>query len=547
MTDETKTDLLKWISQSTSAFDLVICNQDQLGGDFKVLNPATLDQEWRAALKDRVGAFPMHKAQFGLQKIAHHVARDIAKSDAQQLDVSVNGLRNAWFHPVFSELATLLPIRHVARKIAAQRDKQPIAIPLKSLSFTALNGWSKNDLEPLYLAFELRRQNVPVVIFTEGQETPVLQFGLSKTWLPKGYPEIQRNSDFTTLMCKKTMRRAALVSQKSSATRKHKPGFFTFQRHFGIDRNPSTLRVNLQTGPMFGDIKSFSAPSDIPDLDRGFVQLIGPLTQKVTQWYRDELKARRVNHVHIADHATFEGGLLAAEVTKNGGQISIWPHSANLVHMHVHTPTDVAQVKVAAKSTAIHWQKSFGTEKVTVDISSILPQTTPAPLFDTTRPIHVILFAGGHALKRMPLVEYDRHQQTWAKVLSDLHNSSIDLTIKHKSSWETRDWITNLAPQGAQLNFSNTRANKLDLPNMVFLSISHASTALLEGIARGIPGMIIRDVPIDETPHYDPEFIPCLTSDHALEFITNLNSEEAMKTLIARQKIWFEQETNPLA
>lgn len=540
-----KTNLHEWINQSSSAFDVLVCKSTQLPSDFKILNPAAIDHECQNAFPDKVGAFPLHKATSGLQHIAHRVVRRIAQLNTQQVDVTVNGLQNAWFHPVYAELATLIPIRHLARRLATQSPVQPYAILLASRSFTALNSWSKNDLEPLYLAYELRRRKVPVVLFIEGEGTPNFQFKLSKTWLPKGYPQIRRNKKFTTVMCKRAMRRATFVSEKSTAKQQHKPRFFSIQRHFGIDRNPRDLTLNLRDGPSFGDIQSFSAPSDTPLLDHGFVQLMGPLTQKVTQWYRHEFKSRLINEAHIADHASFEGGLLAAEVTRRNGQVYLWPHSANLVHMHAHDPRNVARVTVAAQSTGTHWAKKFHNQKVAIDFRSILPETASAPLFDKELPLQVILFAGAHALKRTPLLDNEGHRATWTRVLRDLHDSGVELTIKHKSSWETREWIKGLAPEGAKLRFSRTHANKLNLPNMIFLSISLTSTAILEGIARGIPGMTVRDVPIDETPYYAPDFVPCLPSDKAADFISNLNSKAAFDNLREKQQIWFERETSP--
>ena len=539
-----KSDLLEWIDRSASAFDVLVCKRAELSSDFRVLDAENLDREWHYAFSNRVGAFPIHKAQPALQHISHRVARRIAQENTRDLGVSTNGLRNAWFHPVFAELATILPIRHLARKLAAQNVGQPFAIPLASRKFTALNGWSRNDLEPFYLAYELRRRRVPVILFIEDEGACELEFKLSKTWLAKGYPQIRRDEKFTTVMCQKPMSKAAYVSKKNGALRQHKPGLFTFQRHFGIDRDAADLKVKLVAGPAFDGIKTLSIASDLPSLQQGFEFFMLPLTGKVTQWFRNEFKNQPIRNAHISDHATFEGGLMAAEVVRNGGKTYVWPHSANLVHHHVHEPKDVSQVTVAARSTGEHWAKEFQGAKVVVDVKSILPETVDAPHFDPDSPLNVVLFAGAHALKRMPLLDIEMHKATWMKVLKDLHDADLELTIKHKSSWETRDWIRALAPKEAKLNFSRTHANQLNLPNMVFLSISSTSTAVFEGIARGVPGMTVRDVLVDETPYYDPDFVPSLSSKQAGDFILSLKSEATYNELRERQKIWFDRETS---
>lgn len=538
-----QTDLQEWLAQSQSPFDVLVCKDHQLPSGFEILDGAKIDRIWRSASEGWVGTGPLHKAQFPMQHIAHRVARKLAKSNADQVGVSVNGLRNAWFHPVLSELATLIPIRHLARKLAAQGNGKSFAIPLRSRDFVALNSWHKNDIEPIYLAYELRRHKVPVVLFIDDDGRSDFSFQLSTEWLSRGYPQVRRNKSFSTVMCKRAIRNASYVSEKSGAKRKHKPSFFTYQRHFGINPKPTKMRLNSQKGPSFGGLQVLSAPSDTPSLDSGFIELIGPLTKKVAKWYRQELKDRPVRRACISDHATFEGGLLAAEVVKKGGMLEIWPHSANLVHMHVHDPKEVAHVTVVARSTAAHWKKAFGAEKVSINSRSLLPEISAPIRSDARLPIHVILFAGAHALRRWPLVDYQRHTETWSRVLKDLLNSNVELTIKHKSSWETRDWIRGLAPKNAKLRFSRTHANKLNSPNMLFMSISMTSTATLEGIARGIPGLTVRDAPIIETPYYDPDFIPCLPSEKVADYIADLHVEGAMDSLREKQRIWFERET----
>jgi hypothetical protein len=544
MKSDLNNEIQSWIARSKSAFDVLICKSEQLRNDCTIMDTETLDRLWRGGTLEWVGAIPINRALVRLQCTSHRVTRRMAKLNTRQFGISANGLTNAWFSPVISELATLIPIRHMARKIAAKHDGRLIAIPLKSRSFIALNAWSTNELEPLYLAYELRRKKVPVVLFIESEGAPAFHFRLSNTWLRKKYPQVLCDKNATTVICKQTIRRAVFVKEQSGAKRKHKPGCLTLERYLGINRKPNCLTLDLQSGPSFGDVQSFSAPSDTPRLDLGFVELLGPLTKKVTHWYRKEFKKSSLLNAHIADHGTFEGGLLAAEAVRKGGQITIWPHSANLVHMFLHDPKEVARVTVAAKSTGVHWANTFTGGKVVIDIRSLIPKTVPCSSFDSSRPIHVVLFAGAHALKRMPLVDYERHKATWRRVLEGFQNSEIDLTIKHKSTFETRDWITSLAPAGSKLNFSRTHANNLKLPNMVFMSISMTSTAILEGIPRGIPGVTVRDVLIDETPYYDPEFVPRLTSDKVVGFIENLNSKAAMDDLRERQRTWFERETD---
>jgi hypothetical protein len=80
---------------------------------------------------------------------------------------------------------------------------------------------------------------------------------------------------------------------------------------------------------------------------------------------------------------------------------------------------------------------------------------------------------------------------------------------------------------------------------MLFLSISMTSTAILEGIARGIPGMVVRDMPVEETPYYDPHCIPIVPSQDIATRIQQLNSKAAWESLSETQNQWFIRETKP--
>jgi hypothetical protein len=293
----------------------------------------------------------------------------------------------------------------------------------------------------------------------------------------------------------------------------------------------------------FGEARFLSAETECRATD-AFFELIGPLTKMVGSRFRAQLSGKQVKTASIADHASLEAGLLAAEVVRAGGDVHIWPHSANVVHHHVHAPADIRRVNVAARSTGEVWAKKFGRDKIAVNASNILPETEPIPAFDPQQPIHIILFAGAHTLGRIPFFDRFKHEQCWSAVLDILHAMPVNVSVKHKSSWETRDWITARAGNDQALRFTNTRANRLKHPNMVFMCISLTSTAIFEGIARGIPGMVVRDMPVRETPYYNPDFVPCIESGQLEPFISSLNDPAAWDELRQRQLIWFERETS---
>ncbi|MEO1732065.1 MAG: hypothetical protein AAFR45_00315 [Pseudomonadota bacterium] len=405
-----------------------------------------------------------------------------------------------------------------------------------------MKSWGKNELESFYLAGELRRRNAGAFLYSSELKSPNIRIALSSAWLRKRYPEFKRDVGGTAVLCGRAMRRSDLVVSSAGTSHRQRPSLLGILR-FALGARP-LVAFDLVPGPLFGPFCTYSAPETMPSLEEGFLSLLAPLTKRVSNWYRDKLSFETVETCHIADHASFEGGLLAGEVLMLGGKTCLWPHSSNVIHMPIHEPKNVAQITVAARSTGKHWIKRFGQEKVKVDPQAILSEMPPAPVHDDKNPLTVVLFAGAHMLSRVPLVNYRVHKKSWEQALNAFTHSDVDLKLKHKSIWETREWISQRAPEGADLSFTNVHAKKLMLPNMVFMSISATSTAIFEGIARGIPGFTVQDVPVDETPYYDPKVIPRIRSDELNRFLFDLNSKTAWEELRDRQMAWFETETS---
>ena len=541
----TENDIRHWLASSNTLFDIAVCDPSDLPETVCVIGPQDITRDIETVFTTQMGAVPLHKAQTLLQRVAGRAARILAQAQTRTLDIAPEGLRHAWFYAVFSELTSLVPVRHLARHYARTKRGQVIAIPLESFTLTALNGWQKNDAEVLYLAHELRRQNCLVFLYTT-QEAPEprLSFALSGRLLPKGYPRYLRSPDSTSVLSRTTLRRPDYVAAQCNTKSRRSPGIISRFLTFKQLRRRCAFTTELHAGPDLGGCRTYHVPQDAPTARDAFVTLMTPLTRQVADWFKSELHDKPVATAHVPDHANLEAGLLGAQVVRQGGSVHIWPHSANVVHHNAHTPKNVANVTVAARSTGTVWAKSFGPDKITVQADAILTENAPAPGYDPDAPLHVIVFAGAHLLRRVPLLDCVGHKATWSKTLDTLLSADCETLIKPKSVWETRDWITERAKPGADLRFTNVHANKLMHPNMIFLCVSATSTAILEGIARGVPGMVVRDIPVDETPAYCPDSIPYVASSQLADVMANLNSAQAWTDLLGRQRAWFERETS---
>ncbi|MEP3635843.1 MAG: hypothetical protein ABJN14_01100 [Paracoccaceae bacterium] len=509
-----------------------------------VLDAETIDDAFQQVFKEGVGAFRFQNVQDKFRKIAAKFAKRAARRGGEHLGLPEEILRNAWFHKIFSELTTIVPMRHLARKLSKQHQGKLLAVEMKGDAFQALNSWRQNDLEPLFLAYELYRLKAPVFLYSDRIRAESISISISERWLKHKHPHFYRSRDFSSILVANAMRSSDYAAERHGIVKFHGPKLTT---SLGRSiRNPyaNTVSLDFSSGPKFGALQSYTIDDQQLSLEAGFVKLVGPVTKNVASWYQSALKDRPVENAHVADHTSLEGSLLAGEIVKKGGKINLWPHSANVVQIDLHNPDNLRSVTVAVNSTAAHWRRKVGDEKVILDPKSILASSSPAPGFDETKPLHIILFAGAHALRRTPIVNYETHCRTWSTVLTALQRSDHLLSIKHKSIWENRDWIAMRSSGAKPLKFSRKKAMEINYSNMIFVSISATSTAILEGISRGIPGMVVRDQPINETPNYDPDYIPRLKSSEFSEFLSKLNSRIAWEELRDQQLTWFENETS---
>jgi len=537
-------EFLEWLQSSQASFDVVQCNRSEVPEHFFVIDKPKLDAEFREMHASRSGVHKPTLSVGAVHRVAGLFSRRLANANSGTLGVPHFALANAWFSPINSELSTFLPVRCLARYLSVSHPDGIFAIHLPSLKLTSLKAWQPNDMEPIYLAYELRRRRANVFLFSDEETDGKLSLKLSNAWLRKRFPEFQANEDFSEVLCRSSMRRPDYVADQVHMARRIRPKLTTLLRYLADAKFSRRFMLDLKPGPPFGKTSTLSAFLPRNSMELGFKELMLPLTKKVAAWYQNVLDGKSIESVHIADHTSLEGGLLAGCGANQGGKTCLWPHSANVVQMNMHDADYVKKVTVAARSTGIHWAKKLGEDRVTLDKRTILPEMAPAPQYDDNRPVTVILFAGAHSLLRVPLIDYVSHTNTWREALEAILSADVELKVKHKSIWETREWIASMAPKGANLEFTNVKATNLNLPNMLFMSVSFTSTAIFEGISRGIPGAIIQKRPYEETPYYNPEYIPRVHPDELKPFLGNLKSKENWAALARRQMTWFKKETS---
>ena len=78
---------------------------------------------------------------------------------------------------------------------------------------------------------------------------------------------------------------------------------------------------------------------------------------------------------------------------------------------------------------------------------------------------------------------------------------------------------------------------------MIYVTVSYGSTALLEGLSRGIPCMIVREVPVEDYTEIDPAFAPIGTVEEIVAQIKRCADPAEYDALTRRELAWYARET----
>ena len=83
---------------------------------------------------------------------------------------------------------------------------------------------------------------------------------------------------------------------------------------------------------------------------------------------------------------------------------------------------------------------------------------------------------------------------------------------------------------------------RIDLPNMLFVSIGMGSSALIEGLGRGIPGLVVRDFPVRDYTTLSDDAFPIETTARALSAIEACAEPNGYKLLLEDELDYYMSE-----
>ncbi len=403
----------------------------------------------------------------------------------------------------------------------------------------------------MLIAVELRRCGAPVFLLAEGVAMEeffangrgALSFTASTDWPSQG-PAASAVESVTRIYCGDGICNSSVVLERIGPALP-----VSAVPLWGQEDSSEVIEIALWSTRISGNLSIVSPTKSIPSLDLAFYRLIGRITETAWGRARAIVEQSGASEAHVCDHLFFGSSLIAHAVRQKGGKVVVWPHSTNAVHVAVREPGFVSSVTTMTRSAAQAWRAKLPADSIFVDSGLTLPTPAATPKGPADSRVHIIVFAGAHRLLRMPLVPSGAHRAAWRDLFRGLDSlpEDFEIFLKPKTTWEPIEWLDQFRRPGCRTRVTSTVAAKLDYPNMVFVSVSLGTSALLEGLERGIPCMIVRPFEVEDYTAIDPSYFPVGNVETIISSLRRCREPEFRAQLVREQLEWYSRETSYVA
>lgn len=271
-----------------------------------------------------------------------------------------------------------------------------------------------------------------------------------------------------------------------------------------------------------------------------------PFLEHVAWAAHKDVVRRGIREAHVADYLLPEGVIVGDAVRRAGGRVVLHPHSSNPVHLQARRADTFDEVEAVTATGVEMWRERFPEHVVRHVPGSVI---TPAPArpFVPGAPLSVVIFGGMATMGRTPWIDLDRHAQSYRDLFAGFEELqrelALDIYFKPRGpAGDTEHWLFRTVGRTARWQPVYIHGRRLDLPNQVFVSVSVGTTALLEGIAGGTPGFVVRDFPVRDYTTLDADEFPTLAVPGALDLLRTLASPEGYDGLLGRERAWARTE-----
>lgn len=530
------------------------------------LDERTLDQHYEDGFS-RMGAIPANKASRFVNRVLVKLSERIGARFAAKTGLPAALLSEALFFSISTETVRLVPARHMARRLARLAAGETVLIPLPGTGFTYLSG---KQLEPFYLAAELQRRGVAVAFVSSDPALArqaredgeiALRFEPDPAlWnlppLPDA-PEAAPAPPGRAALVGAGIRGIAYILRKLGDPIKFQsPAPHIMDPSIGepdyaiLDANhlPVMLNLPFRQKPAAGHLGRLGIVlgCSLPHGDMGeyLISVLGGVINCTLERVRKLVRRHGITEAHICEHPFFESAILAHAVREAGGTVTLWPHSWGVSWWGLARHPGTAQEAYSVdRSGAAIWRQRLPDAKVHVVSNLYLPRYRAHRPVVPGEPLNVVIIGNMHNNERLPMIDRASLESISRKLLAGFAELPADIrwTYRPRGTPDLQ-WQWELAGRPADFSYTTLPPVLIDLPNMVFLFPGLLSSALIEGINRGVPAIVAReDQTIEDYLGSDlPDCVPMGDVAFVMGELLRCRDPVYRQALVDKQVAWCE-------
>ena len=515
-----------------------------------------------------------------MERLAHRLSAAYGRRFEELPFLAADALADAIYFVVYSELWGHAAMRRLARAIAAESSNEPVFLEISGTWLTYLNGYAETEFELLTLYLELRRRGVNAFLceYVDHDTRPssALTLRPNPGFMQARDPVADPSQTTTNVgVVPAGIRSVSSVIESLGSPLVYSSSSivpeFAYERSYLSRVAPSssfmpprsllpTQRIGLwpTTAVLSADdLLGAAEPVGVP------IETSAPLGKDWLGWLAEllqgylgnlamrsyaEVASHRIEAAHIADHPYPESSTFARAVKARGGSVTVWPHSTNPAHIKARREGSVDVIHAVTRTGCHQWRARFPDAEIIHSPQLMLSSAVSNPPSDRNAPLAVVVIGGKNTLGAMPFIHQSAHEDSYRRFFAGLEDlqREVPLAIYYKPKGvdgENEAWLEQTVGDAAQWEPIIQHPLKISLPNAVFVSISVGSGALIEGMSRGIPCVIVKDFPARDYLALDQEVIPSGPTDEMLAIIRSSAHPDGMLALRESQLERYRRET----
>ncbi|MBI1683297.1 hypothetical protein [Caulobacter hibisci] len=466
-----------------------------------------------------------------MQRLARRASHRLGRAFEAEWGLAHETIADALYFPVWTQLCAIVPLRRLARRFAGG-DVVLIAAPSGDVAL--FDYWRENQALPLVFAQELRRRGVSVILIGDTARA------LRLTCAPPALWALDGPGPSDAVLGPETVRQIPDDLRNRAGLLLYDPRFWPADSgRAEIEAEPCSINIAQVEG--VDGARTVDLGRDLSR--RCLDEMLGVSLRAIAARIREIFAARDVRELHVSDVLTPVSCLLAAEARARGGVIHLWPHSANPVGVKARNPEGVRAISTVLRAGGEQWRTRFPEAAIHVRSDVMLPPGPGGPPAPAPDRLTIVLFGGARFHVAYPVFRIRRHEETLRTLVQGL--LAIEppprVIFKPKGFWCSAEWFRGVAGDGAEILDLNAMA--LAAPNTLFVSVDHGSSALIEGIRLGVPGLIVRGQDVEDYTLLGGSPAPHLDVAAACALVAMLGDAAVVAGLVGPQVAWLDEET----